>query len=92
VPIWQATMPSQATVVAWRCAWFSALADPHPVLGQHAGLVSTYHGGGPECLDRRQPRDQRTAPGHLADADREGERDGGQQAFRDVSHQQAGYH
>ena len=44
--------------------------------------------GGPEGLHRGQPFNERAAAGHLADAGGEGERDGRQQAFRDVGDEQ----
>ncbi len=62
------------------------LLDPHPILGERAGLVRADHGRAAERLDRGQVLDERLPLRHSLTAHREGERDGGQEAFRHVGH------
>ena len=62
-----------------RAAGSPDRGDPHPVLGERAGLVRADHRRRTQRLDGRQPLDDRAAAGEIAHADRQRERDGGQQ-------------
>ena len=58
------------------------LDDGHLVAGERAGLVGADEGRGPERLDRLEVAHERVAGGHALGADRQRQRDGGQQPAR----------
>ena len=62
--------------------------DPHPVLGQGAGLVGADDVGRAERLDRAQPLDHRALADQPAHADGERQGDHRQQALGDVADDQ----
>lgn len=57
------------------------LHDVHPVLGDRSRLVAADDSRGTQRFDRLQPPDQRPLAGHPLRADRQRQRDGGQQTL-----------
>ena len=69
--------------------WCPEAHRAHAVLGQRPRLVGADDVGRAEGLDRAQPLDDRTTPGELSYADGECERQGREEAFRDIRDDEA---